>query len=397
MKITVACFTPALIKELLHCASSHGCAVERSVLMTDAHRLAEDVCEHLTGDVLLFESKAAFVAEELRAIDTLTRHNAHVSVVMLSADCDAATLHAAMQAGVRDVVKIPFEGDAIAASIKRMVRRVRELKGDSSELSAFLSGKAGSGASFIATNVAAALAQRRESSVALLDLDLWHGDASYYVGENAQERGDGNLVRLARQIDRVDADLLEASMTHLAPNFHLLSAPDEMGESLEVTPDAMERLLEILAHSRYDHVVLDMVWNVDPSTIKALDRSRTIYLVTDSSLLATRDAHRLLQQLRSLDYPDERLRLLINRFGRSHCLSVAQIEDTVGLPAHGVIPESWDLVARSLESGDPVVDSHPDSALARALVRVADGIAGDGPAPQSGWLSGLLQRWGRQS
>ena len=73
---------------------------------------------------------------------------------------------------------------------------------------ALISVKGGAGSTFLAANLAYALAHRGRR-VALLDLNLYLGDAAAHLGN---DRSAFSLVDLARQTARMDATLLDASM-----------------------------------------------------------------------------------------------------------------------------------------------------------------------------------------
>ncbi len=73
---------------------------------------------------------------------------------------------------------------------------------------AFVSCKGGSGATFLAANLAYALAQENQR-VALFDLNLQFGDAALFVSD---QKPAATLSHVAQQIHRLDASFLAASM-----------------------------------------------------------------------------------------------------------------------------------------------------------------------------------------
>src|SRR5690606_34396146 len=81
---------------------------------------------------------------------------------------------------------------------------------------AFVSCKGGSGSTFLATNLAYALAALENKRVLLIDLNLQFGDASLFVSDR---RPTVTIGDLAREINRVDQGFLQGSLIDVLPNF----------------------------------------------------------------------------------------------------------------------------------------------------------------------------------
>ncbi len=80
------------------------------------------------------------------------------------------------------------------------------------------------------------------------------------------------LAEVARNIQRLDASFLAASVVQVTPNYSVLAAPEDPAQSIEVKPEHIEVLLD-LAVNHYDFVILDVGRQLDAVTIKALDRA----------------------------------------------------------------------------------------------------------------------------
>src|SRR6185369_8779200 len=121
------------------------------------------------------------------------------------------------------------------------------------------------------------------------------------------------LADLTRQVERLDANLLSASMLRVAPKFSLLAAPEEPEAALAITASQLERVLDVAARN-CDILVLDVERMIDAVTVKALDRADLVFLVLQNMLPHVRDTRRLVRTLRGLGYPDTKLRLVVNRY-----------------------------------------------------------------------------------
>ena len=129
----------------------------------------------------------------------------------------------AMRAGVREVVPMASPPDVLQAALAR-VKQMRDVTASASECKvyAILSCKGGSGATFLATNLAYAMAAAQGKRVALIDLNLQFGDAALYVSD---QRAPSNIAEVAPQIHRLDESLLHSAMLQVLPNFSVLAAP----------------------------------------------------------------------------------------------------------------------------------------------------------------------------
>jgi pilus assembly protein CpaE len=143
-----------------------------------------------------------------------------------------------------------------------------------------------------------------------------------------------------------------------------------------VTPEQIANVLDIL-HSTFDLVVVDAPHVFNEITLEIFDRSSTILLMTEPSIPSVRAARRSLEIFSKLNFlvsPD-RVRLVVNRRGEQSAISVAQIEETLGMPVFGSISNDYASVSMAINVGKPLCGDHTDSragrdinALARKLV-----------------------------
>lgn len=385
MKAILISRTQPQLDELRRAAEAENCRVTQAVLRKASQPLLALLAD--AEDLVMIDGGPS-ARQDLEDLAAFTSAHPEVAVVVLSGERDSETLLAALHAGVREVLPSPAAAADVAPALRRLARRQGAARPAAARgrVVAFVSCKGGSGATFLATNVAYRLGAEHGKATALVDLDLRYGDASYYVTDAA---GKASIADLARQSDRLDARLLAACMTHVAPGFDLLAAPDDPEESLAVTATQVERILDLVVQ-QYEFVVLDVDRVLDAPSMKALDRAERVYLVMENMVPFVRDARRLLGILRSLGYPDSKLRLVVNRYRKSSGIELARLEKAVGLPVAHVLQESFDDVSDAVNAGVALTQLHPHSIVARGIRALADDIAG-GPAPApSGWISRLV-------
>jgi pilus assembly protein CpaE len=345
--------------------------------------------ENLIADVLIVDCSGAQLNQDIAALELLISINPNLVVVMLTQTRDADTLVAAMQAGVREVLLSPPCAADVTAALRRLAVRKKKSPDTSSKHAktiAFMSCKAGSGATLLATNFADILAKDLGKKTAFLDLDLQCGDAAYYMSLGSNKT---DIAELTQQIDRLDAKLLSASMLHIGPKFDLLSAPENPEASYSMTPLQLERLLN-LVEINYDMVVLDLERVLTPLTIKALDMSDVVYLVMENLLPFVRDAKRLVSKLQALGHEDSKIRIVVNRYDDGSSIDVTQIEKVLGFKVCHTIPSSFTDVTQAINMGVPISEVNPNNAVVKVLRDMAHGFD-DMPAHyMPSWMDRLM-------
>ena len=306
-------------------------------------------------------------------------------LVLLSPDRTADFLMTAMRAGVREVLALPLD----AAHVQQAVKRLQTHHASSSRsrnrpgrVLAMIPSKGGAGATFIATNLAYALS-RQGKRVAVLDMNMYFGDAAIYLGDGAAT---SNVVELAGKTKQMDATLLESSMIKVSNDLFVLTAPASPDHVRDVAVSDIQKIVE-MARSSYDYVVLDIGYTLDPLTIKALDIADTIYLTLQLNLPFVRAAKRMVSVFRDLGYANEKMHIVVNREEKGGDISLSDVEKTCALKVAMTLPNSHAAVSASINQGRPLVALMPRDPVARVLQAWAEKLAPSAEKESSGWLS----------
>ena len=309
-------------------------------------------------------------------------------LVLVSPDRSVEFLMRAMRAGVREVLPAPLT----VATVQQVINHAQGYplingrhQNAAGRVYALIQAKGGSGTTFLATNLAYALS-KQDKRVVVLDLNLYFGDAAMFLGNS---NAVSSVVDLARQTHRMDATLLASSMIKFGDNLHVLPAPESPENINEVTPAAMEKIVD-LARSQYDFVILDVPSMLSPVTIKALDLSDSIYLTLQLNLPFIRAAKLMVAVFRTLGYPNEKIRLIVNRYEKSGDVGLPDVENATGLKVHRTIPNSHKAVNSSINQGVPMIDLMPGDPVALALTNWAELLAPTKiPRAARSWLQGF--------
>jgi len=341
------------------------------------------------GDVdLLVLDCSRDATAEIAQLERLLPLYPRLHTILVAPQQSPELLLQALRLGMREVLALPVTKDDMVAALRRISQRSEGATRPQGKVASFISCKGGSGATFLVTNLGYALAEQGHK-VLLIDLNLQFGDAVLYVSDH---RPPSTLADIAREIQRADAGFLASSAVQVLPNYHVLAAPDDPTRAMDVRPAAIDTLIR-LARANYDFVLIDLGRSLDGVSVQALDMSDHIYPVVQLTLPFIRDAKRLVDVFRSLDYPAQKIRLIVNRHERSGDLTLRDLELTVGAKVFATIPNHYGSVAASVNQGVPILKLSSGSPVAKALQQLSsellDRNAGGG---SSGWLSRLLKR-----
>ncbi|MDD5329661.1 MAG: AAA family ATPase [Sulfuricella sp.] len=340
-------------------------------------------------DVLILDSMCIDM-EELAELERLGQYHPEMTFIMLCSNQSPDFLINAMRAGVREVLPSPVGKEAILGAIARIEQKMGlgRARGQKGKIVTLMPCKGGSGATFLAANIGYALAAQENKKVVLMDFNLEFGDASLFVSDH---KPPANLADVALNIQRLDASLLASSLVHVLPNFGVLASPEDPGQAMEVRPEHIDALLK-LAVSQYDYVILDIGRAFNAIPIKALDHTDFIFPVLQMTLPFIRDAKRLMSVFKSLGYPNEKVRLIVNRYQKGGDISLKDIEHTLGMDVYKTVPNSFDAVAASVNQGVPVTKLVKNNPVSKSIQELAQTLVEEQDGKTDGWWSRLVHR-----
>ncbi len=260
----------------------------------------------------------------------------------------------------------------------------------SGRLVAVLGASGGCGTSTLAVNLATVLA-RQHGRCALVDLKPGVGDLAALL----DLRPEHSLADLCLNAARMDRAMFEAALVPHASGVHLL-APPQMYEDIRlVTPKGVHKTLT-LARETFPLAVADLEDCFHEEQVIALRQADLVLLVFRLDFTSLRNTRRILDYFEQINIPDERVRLVINRYGQAKELPVSEAEEALGRKVAYYIPDDPKTVNGANNMGVPVVLKAPSSKVAQSMTGVAGALkppAGrsastlGGLARSAGWLT----------
>jgi pilus assembly protein CpaE len=279
-----------------------------------------------------------------------------------------------VRGGVRDVVDLTKGRNEFRDALRRAVEWSGGMRGTASAngskgptgvVVAVFSTKGGTGKTFLACNLAAALAERSGSQVGLLDLDHDLGDVfAYFDAEPSR-----TLQELLTLDDGADAEAVAQLGTPLAKGITGFgSRPDPRAEPIPGA--AIARMLSKLKEA-FAFSVVDATSEYSDHVLAALDLSDAICLVTGLDAIGVRHMSIAVQTLQNLGVGRERLHFVVNRADSKVDLTIQDIERLLEIHVDSRIPSS-PLVPRSINQGRLLWFDKRRSDVAKGVEAFAD-------------------------
>lgn len=328
---------------------------------------------------------------ESKLLDTLERlgkQYPQAALVLLTHHQAPEMLIAAMRAGVREVVAVPLQNQELEQALERLEKKLATTRQKDGKVLSFMSCKGGSGATFLASNLAVALANVANKKTLLIDLNLQFGDAALYLSDLKPVM---TLADVCAQLNRLDADLLESSLIRVSPNCGILAASNDLDPATEIRGEHIDVILQ-LARRHYDYIVFDIGRQFNCVSVRAFDSSDIIYPILQQSLPYLRDGRRLLDLFAGLGYRKEKIQLILNRHENNAGVSVADMERSLDQRIAHFVPNNFDVVNESINQGVPVLQLARSSTISKSLVDIVNELAHTSVPAHRGMIRRLFDR-----
>jgi pilus assembly protein CpaE len=198
-------------------------------------------------------------------------------------------------------------------------------------------------------------------------------------------RSDRTVADLLARLSSLDEDLLSGVLAAHASGIKVLLAPPPSDDgSHPVSLPQVQQILAVLKRM-FPWVIVDLGLPLNETAYAFLDEADRILVSVVPDMVALRNTRRMLDQLHSRGYPEDKVWLLLNRATIRGGVRKKDIEERLRMNAKltHLVPDDRSLVTLSINRGIPLVVSHGRSVVGRAIDQLAQGLIDDLPGPEN--------------
>jgi pilus assembly protein CpaE len=293
----------------------------------------------------------------------------------------------AIRLGAKECFSFPIKEEDFQQAVQRIMARteVRKSSDRPTQIISVLGCKGGIGTSFLVANLAGLLAQEPRGKVLTIDLDLGFGQLNYFFDIHPEH----TLTEVIENLERLDINYLQGIFSRIGDNCFLLPAPARLEEAEAVNAGHLEKIIKYLKENLgFRWILIDCCHQLDEITVKALELSESLLLVTAQSIPALSNAKKMLDILNLLELRDLDVEVWVNCWDRQHELTVSDVENFLGKTIAGTIACDHKQASFSVNEGKLLVETSPRHPICDDLKVLAGKISQPdkpGETNGSGW------------
>jgi pilus assembly protein CpaE len=222
---------------------------------------------------------------------------------------------------------------------------VRSLSDRAAPTIAVVGAKGGVGATTVACELGVALEEAGLRTI-VCDLSRRLGDVALYFDLSPRY----DITDIVRRDGELDAVFVDAVVASHESQVSILAAPSKPEDVTLLRSAKLDRVLKLL-QSEFDCIVLDVPWDFDEFSLRALDMSNEIMIVTNpdvTSLTHARSRRELVERFGALP---ERIHMILNRASPHATLDERQIVEFLERDLDGIIPDLPDVARKCTDEG----------------------------------------------
>jgi CheY-like chemotaxis protein len=337
-------------------------------------KAAEAQVDLILLDIGLPDIDGYEVCRQLRA----RPETSDVPIVMFTSRRSVDDRVTGFSAGADDFISKPIHPTELQARLRAvLVRSTRRepVPEKRARVVGFLGAKGGVGTTTVAVNAAAGLLKQAMGEVILADLGPGSGSLGLYLGLRPRR---GGIKRLLSQPAKdITRRMVELELVSHPSGLRVLPgqlAP--VGAAAAVTPEHMQVMLDQLG-GMSDWLVLDLGMGLPDATRCALERCDHVALVTEPDTTTMRLVEELLDLLvRDVGVDRHNVSaVIVNRAAATEIVTLANLEDELGISIAGIVSTNTDLVREATRRGVALIDAYPNSPVGNQLARITAYLA----------------------
>ena len=362
----------------------------------DATSLLRRLTQGSKYDLLFCEFEDYNAPERAALVEAVADRLPELPIVAVGSSERGETVLTAMRAGVRDFFVLKRDDTKLAAQVGKLLRRAGAAtvtaasSGGQGRIYGVLGAQPHESVAFLAGHLALAFAERikKGERVLLVDAAMPAGAASIFLNLSPTY----SLLDAVNDVHRCDATLVDTAFTRHSAGVHLLSLPEEGLGRPTISADDFGRLLQVFK-SLFSVVIVALDGQAGVPLLRAaIAQSERVLLLTDQSILKSRQSKYLLRALRLDDTPLDNTALVVDNYRRRLGLEPQNLAELFDLPLLATLASEGVARIQSMNSGESMFALAPKDPYCEAVRRLAGTLATGQTLAVETKSDGLLNR-----
>ena len=325
-------------------------------------------------DLLIFElGKDA--EKEMGLIGSLLDADEVGEVFLTSDVAEPAVLMQAIRVGAKEFFTQPIKAEEIRQALHKFKERRKgsALKGECKigEVISVFGSKGGVGTTTVAVNLAVSMLQVQSGrSVVLLDMNTLFGEIPLFLEMSPQF----HWGEITKNIQRLDNTFLTKILSRHDTGVQVLASPSYLNGHVRPTPKIMSHLLELM-RGMFDYVIIDAGQSTDDTSLRVLELSDTLILITILSLPCLANTNKLIKSFLDLGYiAKDRIKIVLNRYLKNSEISLKDAEAGISKELFWIIPNDFTTTMSAINKGKPLPQIASKAAITKNFAELANAL-----------------------
>lgn len=352
---------PIYYKMIVHALKPHGYEVEYARTGMDGLKTVPlynpDV---IITDVRLPDLSGYEVAQRLRRDPRFES----IPLIFLTSQADLSNKLKAFEVGADDYLSKPFQPEELVARVGMLVRRgevlrvarQREIK-DQAQVLTVHSLRGGVGCSSMALNLGMSLHRLWDKPTLVIDSVFNAGQIALML--NASPIHTWEDLSDSKFSD-IDSSVVESLVSKHTSGLDFIASPAYPIAVDSFSDEVWQVVLDEL-RNMYEYIVIDTPHDFSNIAIHMLNSADFIFMLLSPEMAAIRSAVCALNIYDKLNYPNNKVMPVVNNLLPQAGIKQGQIEKVLRRPVKHMIPYAPNEFIRSINFGEPLTITYPDS------------------------------------
>jgi pilus assembly protein CpaE len=277
----------------------------------------------------------------------------------------------AMRSGVQDFLGKPVQPESLKDLLLRISQdqNIKEFPSQD-KLIVIMGAKGGVGTTTVAVNLGVQLATFARKRTVLLDFARPLGNVHLLLDLHPKF----GIRDAVDSLDRLDSHFLAGLLTHHKTKLEVLGGATQPEEWQSIDVGVLDRLVNVTQNA-FDVVLLDMGAQFSTEWAMILRMARMILIVAEANVPSLWTLERRLLALKGFGIPQERARIIINRWHKGDDEVLKSIQKDINRPIFASLPNDFRKASQAVNLGTPILENH-NNVLSSRYRQIAGQLVG---------------------